>query len=135
MHAEKLLNTIRTPKKSERLLLSPSYKKGAFDSHAIDCPFLFHHEDRYWMTYVGWDGIGERQMRFWSTWDPKAAWIVAMRINPGSLQKTTGSIISTVPLRPQRMGVSVKLNMLKCEGSLLPQIENKRAGSPYNRSI
>lgn len=54
------LDQIRTPHKANRLLLMPSYKKGAFDSHAVDCPFLFYHEGAYWMTYVGWDGIGYR---------------------------------------------------------------------------
>ena len=58
MNAENLLSAIRTPKKTNRLLLSPSYKRGAFDSHVVDCPFPFYHDGTYWMTYVGWDGIG-----------------------------------------------------------------------------
>lgn len=29
------------PRKHGKLVLTPSYKKGAFDSHAIDCPFQF----------------------------------------------------------------------------------------------
>ncbi len=49
---------IRTPKKHGQLVIAPSYMKGAFDSHAVDCPFPFFHEDRFWMTYVGWDGNG-----------------------------------------------------------------------------
>jgi predicted GH43/DUF377 family glycosyl hydrolase len=55
-----VLDHIRTPNKAGRLLLAPSYIKGTFDSHAVDCPFLFFHEDAYWMTYVGWDGAGYR---------------------------------------------------------------------------
>jgi len=60
MERETLLSKIRTPHKAGRLLLGPSLQKGAFDSHAVDCPFLFCHEGAYWMTYVGWDGIGYR---------------------------------------------------------------------------
>lgn len=51
-------DAIRTPKKHGQLVIAPSYKKGAFDSHAVDCPFPFYHEGKYWMTYVGWDGTG-----------------------------------------------------------------------------
>lgn len=53
-----VLDRILTPEKAGRLLLTPSYRKGSFDSHGIDCPFLFSHDGRYWMTYVGWDGQG-----------------------------------------------------------------------------
>jgi predicted GH43/DUF377 family glycosyl hydrolase len=55
---EALLSCIRTPHKLGRLVLEPSFREGDFDSHAVDCPFLFHHEDCYWMTHVGWDGAG-----------------------------------------------------------------------------
>ncbi len=58
LNIEKLFDAIRTPKKSNELLISPSYKKGEFDSHAVDCPFPFYHDGSYWMTYVGWDGAG-----------------------------------------------------------------------------
>ena len=49
---------VRTPHKLDRLLLSPSYRKGAYDSHGIDCPFVFFHEGCYRMTFVGFDGRG-----------------------------------------------------------------------------
>ena len=39
-------------------MVAPSYKKGSFDSHAVDGPFLFFHKGKYWMTYLGWDGEG-----------------------------------------------------------------------------
>jgi len=55
-----MLDRLRTPFKHGSLVLKPSYKRGAFDSHAVDCPFLFRHGDRYYMTYVGWDAIGYR---------------------------------------------------------------------------
>lgn len=57
---EEIINALRTPYKSKKFVISPSYKKGEFDSHAVDCPFLFFYDDRYWMTFVGWDGIGYR---------------------------------------------------------------------------
>jgi predicted GH43/DUF377 family glycosyl hydrolase len=41
-------------------VLKPSYRRGAFDSHAVDCPFFFRHGDRHYMTYVGWDAVGYR---------------------------------------------------------------------------
>lgn len=47
-------------KKVDSLVLKPSYKKGEFDSHAIDAPFLFKHEEKYYMTFIGWDGTGYR---------------------------------------------------------------------------
>jgi len=46
--------------KSNRLIVSPSYQAGAFDSHAVDCPFVFRHGDEYRMTFVGWDSTGYR---------------------------------------------------------------------------
>ena len=52
------LEIIRTRKKHDHLLIVPSYIQGAFDSHAVDCPFPFIHDGKYWMTYIGWDGRG-----------------------------------------------------------------------------
>jgi predicted GH43/DUF377 family glycosyl hydrolase len=46
--------------KSNELVIAPSYKEGAFDSHAVDCPFVFRHGDEYRMTFVGWDRTGYR---------------------------------------------------------------------------
>ena len=53
-----IIEQIRTPNKIDHLVLSPSYKEGEFDSHAIDCPFPFQHDDRYYITFVGWDKVG-----------------------------------------------------------------------------
>jgi len=58
MNKEQLMCAIRTPCKTNELLLAPSFKKGEFDSHGVDCPFPFRHDGRWWMTYIGWDGLG-----------------------------------------------------------------------------
>jgi len=52
------LGKLRTPHKRNKLVLAPSFKKGEFDSHAVDCPFPFQHEGSFHMSFVGWDGIG-----------------------------------------------------------------------------
>jgi hypothetical protein len=48
----------RTPYKFGKLVLGPSGTGNEFDSRSVDCPFLFRHAGRFYMTYVGWDGIG-----------------------------------------------------------------------------
>jgi predicted GH43/DUF377 family glycosyl hydrolase len=60
MLSETLLPRVRTPHKAGKLLITPSYRRGDFDSHAVDCPFLFSHAGAYAMTYVGWDSTGYR---------------------------------------------------------------------------
>ncbi|HEY3340528.1 MAG TPA: hypothetical protein VGK81_00865, partial [Anaerolineae bacterium] len=55
-----LLARLRTPNKQAQLAIAPSYVRGAFDSHAVDCPFVFAYSGRYYMTFVGWDSIGYR---------------------------------------------------------------------------
>jgi predicted GH43/DUF377 family glycosyl hydrolase len=55
-----LLPSLLTPYKHNALVVAPSYKAGAFDSHAVDCPFPFWHHESFCMTFVGWDGIGYR---------------------------------------------------------------------------
>lgn len=60
MKNEKLLDFIRTPNKLKELVLFASYKKGMYDSHAVDCPFVFRHKNKFYMTFVGWDSKGYR---------------------------------------------------------------------------
>ena len=60
MNHNDLLARLHTPHKLGQLIVPPSYQRGTFDSHAIDCPFVFSHEGRYLMTFVGWDSIGYR---------------------------------------------------------------------------
>jgi alpha-L-rhamnosidase len=47
-----------TPHKWKKPVLVGSGTDGAFDSRAVDCPFVFRHRDRFYMMYVGFDGTG-----------------------------------------------------------------------------
>ena len=55
-----LLARLRTPRKHPELVLPPSFEKGAFDALAVDAPFVFRHDGRFWMTFIGFDGTGYR---------------------------------------------------------------------------
>jgi predicted GH43/DUF377 family glycosyl hydrolase len=62
---------VQTPLREDRLVIRPSFIEGAFDSHAIDCPFVFSVDGRQGMTYVGWDGVGYQTALAWNdggTW-------------------------------------------------------------------
>jgi beta-xylosidase len=48
----------RTPYKYGKLVLAASNEPDSFDSRSVDCPFPFHHDGRFYMTYVGFDGVG-----------------------------------------------------------------------------
>jgi predicted GH43/DUF377 family glycosyl hydrolase len=47
-----------TPHKYGKLVLAASSEKDAFDSRSVDCPFVFSHDGRFYMTYIGFDGTG-----------------------------------------------------------------------------
>jgi predicted GH43/DUF377 family glycosyl hydrolase len=47
-----------TPHKYGRLVLSGTGLAADFDSKSVDCPFVFRHENRFYMTYLGFDGTG-----------------------------------------------------------------------------
>jgi predicted GH43/DUF377 family glycosyl hydrolase len=120
-----LPNELRTPHKIGRLVLRPSYAKGEFDSHAVDCPFPFLHEGSYYMMYVGWDGIGYRtglaksdDLEMWSkagiildrgrsgsVTQYNAAMTSILRDNdlfgPGVLKKVDGRFIGTYHAYPK----------------------------------
>ena len=119
------LDVIRTPKKHGKLLIAPSYKSGAFDSHAVDCPFPFFHDGKYWMTYVGWDGTGYQtglassdDLRNWkkeglllgrgptgSVTEYNAALTCILRDNelfgPGTLKPVDGQFVGTYHAYPE----------------------------------
>lgn len=47
-----------TPYRYPRPVLTGSGAAGAFDALSVDIPFVFRHQDRFWMVYTGFDGIG-----------------------------------------------------------------------------
>lgn len=49
---------LTTPYKLGKLVLKGSGEEGAYDRVAVDCPFVFRHGDRFWMTFVAFDGTG-----------------------------------------------------------------------------
>jgi predicted GH43/DUF377 family glycosyl hydrolase len=48
----------RTPYKFNKLILEASGVDGSFDKLAVDDPFVFRAEGRFYMLHVGFDGIG-----------------------------------------------------------------------------
>jgi len=49
---------VQTPYKRGEFVIGPSYVPGEFNSHAVDCPFVFVKDGKAGMTFVGWDGVG-----------------------------------------------------------------------------
>jgi predicted GH43/DUF377 family glycosyl hydrolase len=49
---------LETPYKYGKLVVAGSGKQGEFDSKFADCPFVFAHDGRFYMTYIGFDGTG-----------------------------------------------------------------------------
>jgi predicted GH43/DUF377 family glycosyl hydrolase len=47
-----------TPYKYGKPVLVGSGEPGRFDQQAVDCPFVFEHRGRFYMMYVGYDGMG-----------------------------------------------------------------------------
>ena len=48
----------RTSYKYPKLVLAASNDSQAFDSKSVDCPFVFFHDGQFYMTYIGYDGVG-----------------------------------------------------------------------------
>ncbi len=48
----------RTPYKYPDLILKGSGVAGSFDERAVDCPFVFSANGKFYLTYVGFDGKG-----------------------------------------------------------------------------
>lgn len=120
-----MLEVIQTPNKHNRLVIAPSHKSGTFDSHAVDCPFPFRHDGKYWMTYVGWDGTGYQtglassdDLRNWkkeglllgrgpkgSVTEYNVALTCILRDNqlfgPGTLKRVDGKFVGTYHAYPQ----------------------------------
>jgi predicted GH43/DUF377 family glycosyl hydrolase len=58
LHAEAPQHSVETPYKYNKLVLGPSGKKGEYDSKAVDCPYVFHLQGMWYMTFVAFDGVG-----------------------------------------------------------------------------
>jgi hypothetical protein len=73
--ADALANPYLTPYKIGRLVLAASGGTSEFDSHSVDCPFVFEHDGLFYMTYVGFDGgyqtglASSRDLVQWRNWD------------------------------------------------------------------
>jgi len=52
------LGPYRTPYKYPKLILGGSGVPGSFDEKAVDCPFVFSANGKFYLTYVGFDGTG-----------------------------------------------------------------------------
>lgn len=51
-------DNLATPYKYGKLVLAASTDPAAFDGKTVDCPFVFHHQGQFYMTYVAFDGVG-----------------------------------------------------------------------------
>ncbi len=51
-----------TPYKLGDAVLTGSGKPGSADEKAVDCPLPFEHNGKFYMTYIGFDGIGYQTM-------------------------------------------------------------------------
>lgn len=56
--SDKQIAPFRTPYKYGKLVLTASDQAGAFDCKSVDDPFVFRHEDAFYMLYIGFDGTG-----------------------------------------------------------------------------
>lgn len=58
MKTHLLIEKYSTHYKLSKPVLTGSGIPGTFDAMAVDCPFVFYHNDQFYMMYVGFDGIG-----------------------------------------------------------------------------
>jgi len=47
-----------TPHKYGKPIFSGSGVDGTYNKHGVDCPFVFRHNNKFYMLHVGFDGIG-----------------------------------------------------------------------------
>lgn len=64
-----------TPYKCSEPVLAASGTKGAFDEQSVDIPFVFAHNNQFYMLYTGYDGKGYQSALATSSdlvhWEPK----------------------------------------------------------------
>lgn len=56
--AQTIPQDLKTPYKTNRLVITPSNVSGTFDEKGADAPFVFREGDSFFMTYIGFDGQG-----------------------------------------------------------------------------
>jgi predicted GH43/DUF377 family glycosyl hydrolase len=107
----------RTPYKFGKLVLSASADAQAFDSKAVDDPFVFFHDGAFQMLYIGFDGSGYQSGLARSTdllqWERVA--LVAPR-NPNS-KYTRYNVALSCLLREE--GLTAQGNLKKVNGRYL----------------
>jgi len=57
-YGDAAIRPFRTPYKYGSLVLSASADTTAFDSKSVDDPFVFYHDGKFKMLYIGYDGTG-----------------------------------------------------------------------------
>lgn len=57
---ESVISKFSTPYRQKQPVFKPSSNDESFDSQFIDAPFIYQHNNKWWMTYVGFDGKGYR---------------------------------------------------------------------------
>lgn len=87
---------IVTPLREDRLVIAPSYRTGAFDSHAVDCPFVFSLDGREGMTYVGWDGTGYQTALSWRDGDEWTRGTVILPRDPNSRLRRFNAALTSI---------------------------------------
>ncbi|MCM3626115.1 hypothetical protein M3194_01880 [Paenibacillus glycanilyticus] len=58
--SKEMYEHLRTEYKRGIPVLEGSGENGAYDAWAVDCPFVFCHNDQFYMMHIGFDGLGYR---------------------------------------------------------------------------
>jgi len=93
-----------------KLVLEASTGSAAFDCKTVDCPFVFHRQGRFYMTYAGFDGTGYQEGCILGR-DPASpvtryniamSWIVRENApqSPGNLKKVDGRFLGVYHAYP-----------------------------------
>jgi len=85
-----------TPYRDGRFVIAPSFQPGSFDSHAVDCPFVFTVDGRQGMTYVGWDGTGYQTAMSWRTADGWGPGQVILRRDPSDPVRRYNAALTSI---------------------------------------
>lgn len=55
---DEALERLKTEYRLGKPVVQGSGVQGSFDEKAVDCPFVFRHNERFYMMYIGFDGVG-----------------------------------------------------------------------------